>query len=262
MIDPVKILSGIPAPFRNPLLTSYQEIATNYAYHRWEPSELNGGKLCEATYSIILGTISGSFPSKPSKPRDMVASCRALETLSANPSRQGDRSLRILIPRVLQALYEVRSNRGVGHLGGDVDPNFLDATVVYGMSSWVLAELVRIFHAVSTKEAQETVDALIERKNSLIWEFENTRRVLSAEMGKGDQALVLLHAKPAWVSEKDLVAWVEHSNANVFREAILKPYHRARLVEYDRKERRVRISPLGVTEVEQRILRNSRNPSA
>lgn len=255
MIDSSKILSGIPAGLRDPLLMRYREIASNYAEHRWEPSELNGGKFCEVVHSIIAGVMSGTFPTAPSKPSDMVASCRALEITPASPQRPGDRSLRILIPRVLPSLYEIRSNRGVGHIGGDVDPNFLDATAVYGMASWVLAELIRIFHAVSPKEAQETVDVLIERKHSLIWEFEDTRRVLAPKMSKRDQTLLLLHAKPSWVPEKDLFAWVEYSNATVYREDILRQLHKSRLVEFDEKQHRIRISPLGIDEVEKQILK-------
>jgi hypothetical protein len=185
----------------------------------------------------------------------MVIACRALEMIPSDPHRPGDRSLRILIPRVLQALYEIRNNRGVGHVGGDVDPNYLDATVVHAMSSWVLAELVRVFHAVSTKEAQEVVDVLIERKHSLIWEFENTRRVLDTKMSKGDQTLFLLHAKSGWVSEEQVVSWVEYSNSTTFRTKILKPLHKARMVEYEEAKKRVRISPLGVKDVEVRILK-------
>lgn len=255
MIDNTKIFSGIPPGLRDPLLATFSEITRNYAEHRWEPSELNAGKFCEVVYSIISGSISGTFPAAPSKPSNMVQACRDFEGLPANPSRPGDRSLRILIPRVLPALYEIRNNRGVGHVGGDVDPNFLDATAVQGMSSWVLAELVRIFHGVSTKEAQETVDALIERKHPLIWEFEGMRRVLAPKMSKGDQTLLLLHAKPAWVAEKDLLAWVGYSNSKVFRDEILKPFHKARLAEYDEPQHRVRISPLGIRDVEERILK-------
>lgn len=255
MIDHTKVFSGIPSGLRDPLLASFAEIVQNYAEHRWEPAELNGGKFCEVAFSILDGSIKGTFPERPSKPSNMVQACRDLEAVPANATRPGDRSLRILIPRVIPALYEIRNNRGVGHVGGDVDPNFLDATAVHSMSSWVLAELIRIFHAVSTKEAQETVDILIERKHPLIWEFENTRRVLAPRMSKGDQALVLLHAKPAWVAEKDILGWVEHSNSNVFREDILKPLHKLRMLEYDEKQHRVRISPLGVKDVEDRILK-------
>jgi len=255
MIDNIKIFSGIPAALRVPLLERFTEIARNYAEHRWEPSELNGGKFCEVVYSVLVGSLSGNFPTSPAKPNNMVQACRDLEGLPANPNHAGDHSLRILIPRVLPVLYDIRNNRGVGHIGGDVNPNHLDATAVYGMSSWVLAELVRIFHAVSTEEAQETVDALIERKHPLIWEFEGMRRVLDPRMSKGDQALLLLHAKPSWVAEKDLLAWVGYSNSKVFRDEILKLSHKARLVEYDEVLHRVRISPLGIRDVEERILK-------
>ena len=223
--------------------------------HRWEPSELNGGKFSEAVYSVIEGSIKDKFPTKPSKPSDMVKACRALETIPADPHRVGDRSLRILIPRVLQALYEIRNNRGVGHVGGDVDPNFLDATAVYAMASWVLAEIVRIFHAVSTKEAQEIVDELVERKHPLVWEVDGIRRVLDPQMNKTDQAFLLLYSKSGWVSEKDLFDWVEYSNSSMFRKSVLVASHNSRLIEYDQAQGRARISPLGSADVERRLLK-------
>jgi len=255
MLDASKVLTGIPVGLRDPLFQSYQEIVTNFAEHRWEPSELNGGKFCEVVYTIIHGYIKGVFAAKPSKPSNMVDACRALEKMSPDPNRLGDRSLRILVPRVLQALYDIRSNRGVGHAGGDVDPNFMDATVVSGMASWILAELVRIFHGISTKEAQETVDALVERKIGLVWEVERTKRVLDPDMNKNDQALVLLYSKPAWVTEGDLFTWVEYSDPNMFRKNILRVLHKARLIEYDGEQHRARISPLGSKHVEQEIIK-------
>jgi hypothetical protein len=55
-----------------------------------------------------------------------------------------------------------------------------------------------------------TVACTAERRRypseTLIWEFEGMRRVLAPKMSKGDQTLLLLHAKPAWVAEKDLLA--------------------------------------------------------
>ncbi|MHB8542164.1 MAG: hypothetical protein ACYDCD_14675 [Candidatus Acidiferrales bacterium] len=255
MLDAPKVLAGIPAGLRDPLFQSYQEIVTNFAEHRWEPSELNGGKFCEVVYTIVNGVIAGSFPPKPSKPGDMVLACRNLEGTPAQASRVGDRSLRILIPRVLPTLYEIRNNRGVGHVGGDVDPNFMDATAVYAMASWILAELVRIFHRISTKDAQETVDALVERKIGLVWEVEEIKRVLDPNMNKDDQTLVLLYSKPAWAREKDLVTWVEYSNATMFRRNILRVLHKARLIEYDARQHRARISPLGSKHVEQQIIK-------
>jgi hypothetical protein len=255
MLDPSKVLVGIPAGLRDPLFKSYQEIVTNFAEHRWEPSELNGGKFCEVVYTIVKGVLTGSFPSTPSKPKDMVSACRGLETEPPQVGRIGDHSLRILISRMLLPLYDIRNNRGVGHVGADVDPNFMDATAVYGMASWALAELVRIFHGVSTKEAQETVDALVERKVGLVWEVEHVRRVLDPAMKKSDQALVLLYSKPSWVPEQELFNWVEYSDANMFRTKVLRVLHKKRLIEFDAEQHRARISPLGSKAVEDRILK-------
>jgi hypothetical protein len=259
MIEPNKILAGLPAVLRDVLIKHYREIGTNFVERRWEPSELNGGKFCEAVYAIVDGALTGTFSAKPSKPKDMVQACRVLEGLPVDQNRVGDRSLRVLIPRVLPPLYEIRNNRGVGHVGGDVDPNLLDATAVYGMASWVLAELVRIFHSVSTEEAQETVDALIERKVSLIWEIGDVKRVLDPEMSSKDQTLLLLHANRAWVPVKDLTTWVEYSSMSMFLSRVLEPLHRARLIEYDPAKSRAHISPLGSKTVEDKILKGRAN---
>jgi hypothetical protein len=158
---------------------------------------------------------------------------------------------------MLLGLYDKRNNRGVGHTGGDVDPNFMDASAVYAIASWVMAELVRVFHGVGTQEAQETVDLLVERKITLVWAVEKVRRVQDPTMRKEDQALVLLYSKPAWVAEQDLYQWVEYSTASMFRKNILVPLHKARLIEFDAQGARARISPLGAQQVERNVLKTS-----
>jgi hypothetical protein len=256
VIDPSRVLATLPQALREELLDSYQKIMSNYLERRWEPSELNGGKFCEVVYSIVDGALKGSFPANASKPANMLAACQALEKQSSDPNRVGDRSLRILIPRLLPMLYEIRNNRGVGHVGGDVDPNHMDAEAVQVMAGWVMAELVRIFHGVKTEEAQETVDALVERKSPLIWEVLGKRRVLDAKMTAKNQVLVLLHHSPGWVSAADLLNWVEYSNPSKFRTVVLKQLHDARLIEFDAVNQRASISPLGVKKVEEELLRS------
>jgi hypothetical protein len=256
MIDASKLLSALPEGLRQPLLSSYKEIASNYVERRWEPSELNGGKFCEVVYSIINGTVSGRYPDKPTKPQNMVKACRALEEQPADSTRVGDKSLRILIPRMIAPLYDIRNNRGVGHIGGDVDPNHMDATAVYTSASWILGELVRIFHGTSTVVAQATVDALIERKLPLIWAVGDVRRVLDVSMPTADQVLVLSYSVPGWTPDKDLSRWVEYSTTSMFRKRVLEPLHKARLIEFDSARGMVQISPIGSRDVEDRILKS------
>jgi hypothetical protein len=255
VIDPSRVLAALPQSLRDALLKSYQEIMSNYLERRWEPSELNGGKFCEAVYSIINGAVKGNFPATASKPNDMVSACRALENEPADANRVGDRSLRVLIPRALPMLYEIRNNRGVGHVGGDVDANHMDAEAVQAMASWVMAELVRIFHSVTTQEAQDTIDALVERKSPAIWEVEGVKRVLNPKMGAKDQVLILLHHSTGWVPTNDLLKWVEYSNASMFRSSVLMPLHKARLIEFDGNRGLARISPRGAKLVEESLLR-------
>jgi hypothetical protein len=169
-------------------MASLIEITTNYRFGRWEPSELNGGKLCEIAYTILRGHADGAFPLKPKAPRDMVASCRALEQATGFPQ-----SVRITIPRVLIALYEIRNNRGVGHVGGDVNPNHMDATFVHSASRWVVAELIRLFHSVDTTAATQLVDALVERVVPGIWTIGSVRRVLATELSMKEKTLLLLY---------------------------------------------------------------------
>ena len=69
---------------------------------------------------------------------------------------------------MLIALYEIRNNRGVGHVGSEVDPNHMDAVAVLYMSKWLVAELVRVFHRVDTATASEAVDTLVERESAII----------------------------------------------------------------------------------------------
>lgn len=244
------VLAAIPSELRGPLLDAFNSLIRNFREGKWEPSELNGGKLCEVVYTILKGHMDGVFPSKPQKPPNMVEACKAFE--------QADkiihsRSLRIQIPRMLIALYEVRNNRGVGHVGGDVNPNHMDAVLVLSMAKWIMAELIRVFHNVNTEKASAVVDALTDRNLSLIWKVGETRRVLNIELGMKEKMLVLLYEHFEAVGESELVEWVEHSNAAVFRRDVLVKAHKAKLIEYNRDERTVQISPLGVKHVEEKI---------
>jgi hypothetical protein len=259
MIDPATLLANIPESLREELIERYREIARNFIEHRWEPAELNGGKFAEVAYSIVLGAISGTFPSHANKPPDFVTACRALESRPANTAIVGDKSLRVLIARQLVALYEIRNNRGVGHVGGDVNPNAMDATAVFSVAGWVLAELIRIFHGVSTSEAQAAVDQLAERTVPIVWIVPGIgiKRVLDAAISAPRQTLLLLHVSRGWVLAGDLLAAVEYKTMSEYRKKVLRPLHAKRLIEFDPDGGRAHITPTGAIEAESIIAARS-----
>ncbi len=244
------VFGALPASLRDELLGAFGEIVKNFRERRWEPAELNGGKLCEVVYSILRGHIDGKYPNRAKKPGNMVDACKKLEQDGASAPR----SIQIQIPRMLVALYEIRNNRNVGHVGGDVDPNHMDAVCVLQISKWIVAELVRVLHNVDTDTATEIVDGLVGRETPLIWEVNGRKRVLDTGLKMKDKTFLLLHASAGPVSDSDLVAWLEHSNASVYRRDVLRSAHRARFVEYDEASGTVQLSPRGITYVEENLL--------
>lgn len=245
---PADVFSALPERLRTELLDSFGKIVQNFAEGRWEPAELNGGKLCEVAYSIVRGMADSKYPARASKPKNMVASCQQMEHETSLP-----RAVRIQIPRMIVALYEVRNNRNVGHVGGDVDPNHMDAVCVLQMSKWILAELIRVLHNLPVDEAAAMVDALVERESPLVWKVGDKLRVLDTKLSMKDKALILLHATSGRLNDRDVIDFVEHSNPSVFRRDVLRPAHKAKLIEYDEAEGVVTISPLGIAHVDELI---------
>ena len=236
------VLGLLPSGLREPLLEEYERILHAFSESKWLPSELSSGRFCEIVFTIIEGHASGSYPSAPKKPQNFVGACRQLEQ-NAHVSR----SFQILIPRLLPALYEVRNNRGVGHVGGDVDPNYMDAAFVVTGCSWVMGELIRVFHDVTTGEAQLLVDSLAQRRIPLIWEGQDTRRVLQPNLKMQSKVLLLLATSRSPVRTSDLLQWIEYRNVRYFR-SLLRKMHSQRLVELYDDEECVEILPPGSKE--------------
>jgi hypothetical protein len=245
-LAPADAFKSLPSGLRGDLLDAYNDIVKNYAERRWEPASLNGGKLCEAAYTIVRGLADGSFAPRSKKPGNMLDACKDMEKETAQP-----RSVRIQVPRMIVALYEIRNNRGVGHAGGDVDPNEMDATAVLYMSKWLVSELVRVLHTLTTTEAAEIVEGLIKRQVALVWTSGDKKRVLKTGLTWKKKTLLLLLSETGDVAEADLFRWSEHGSLPAYRRDILRPGHKERLWEYDEKDRTLRILTPGIEVAEE-----------
>lgn len=255
-VMPQDAFSVLPTTLRDDLLSAFNEIVKNYRERRWEPSELNGGKLCEAVYTICKGWLEGkSYPTRAEKPGRFPNKCWEME--STYQQVPNSRSARILIPRMMMGLYDIRNNRGVGHAGGEVDPNHMDATAVLYNAKWLMAELVRLLHTLTTEEATAIVDGLIEREVAWVWTHGDKKRVLRKGLTWKQQTLVLMLTEAGDVAEADLSRWLEHPRLGNLRQQVLSPLHRDRLIEYDRENRTVRLLPPGVKVAEELVAAES-----
>ena len=64
------MLDTLPDGLRKELLDAFNQIVKNFRERRWEPSKLNGGKLCEFVYTIVKGYADGKYPAKAAKPKN------------------------------------------------------------------------------------------------------------------------------------------------------------------------------------------------
>lgn len=239
MIDRDQALRALPDLLRDALLDEYRQIVQNFLERRWSPSELSGGRISEIVYCIVLGYGQNKYPAALEKPANMVDACKKLENVTTVP-----RSFQILIPRLLPALYEIRNNRGVGHIGGDVNPNHMDASAVLAVVNWIMSELVRVFHSSTTDEAQQLVDALSEYRTPLIWQSGDRKLVLDTTLSLKEQVLALLASSPGEVTVDAVFAWTEYGNRGYFNR-LISDLHKKRLAVKSKDETRIQILPAG-----------------
>lgn len=253
MIDRDKALASLPQGLRDELFDEFDSIVQNYRETRWKASGLDGGRFAEVAYSVLVGITTGTFPSKAKKPSYFKDKCDAFASDNRKyPPANSPHSARVLIPRVLVVLYDIRNNRNVGHIGGDVDPNHMDAELVLHSAQWVMAEFVRIFHGLSIGDATATVDALVERTAPTIWQVGEKKRVLKTDLSLSDKTLLLLYSSTGAVLDKDLADWLKQPRLANYKR-VLTALDDKVWIEYA-EDGSVTLSPLGVAEVETRLL--------
>lgn len=246
-------LAGVPTQFRKRLLTAYESLKRDHAEGRYEAAGLAAGKFCEVGLRLLQHVVLGSSTPFGSRISNFADECRKLVT---SPTKPAVESLRAVVPRALVFMYTMRSKRGIGHVGGDVDSNHIDSATLARLADWVICEVIRVYHGLSLEEAQDLVDALATRTLPDIWEVAGKKRVLRAGLSASQEVLLLLYQDPSsFVLTEDLCEWIEYSQPSMFKRNVLRPLHKKRLIEFDEESGVVYLSPTGVREVEQSIIK-------
>ena len=183
-------LGAIPKNFRAKIITYYLKLKQRLTHGDYEASGLSAGKFCETVLRTMQHAITGTSIPFNKSIGNFYDECRKLITFSAPDKSE---SLRVIIPRALAFLYTFRNKRSIGHEGGDVDPNAIDAATIARGADWVMCELIRCFHSLSLEDAQGLVNSLSVRHLPDVWEVHGRKRVLRADLGIKDKALILLY---------------------------------------------------------------------
>jgi hypothetical protein len=249
-------LSGISKQFSKKIANIYLELKKRHSVshysHDYDSFGLSVGKFGETILRCLQHHLTSQFIPFGTHISNFQDEC---QKLSALPRTSGNESLRIIIPRALAFLYTLRGKRGIGHVGGDVDANFIDSSTMGKICDWIMCELIRIFHNLSLEEAQSLIDSISTRTVPDIWEANGKKRVLRSDLNYSQKTLLLAYSESRKsVSARDLFNWSKYSDYSTYVKTILKPLHREDLIEFDEVSDEVVISPLGIREVETSIL--------
>jgi len=244
------LLGAVPVELVDGLLRQHSRAHRSAQLGRWEDALEAVGKYTEFAWRCNQQVTLGRFTSLEEEMPKTHVMLREIEQ-----QRRGScpESLRVTTPKVLYALYALRSKRGGAHVSGEVNSDRVDTMLSLRMADWFLAELVRVLEKLPLEEAQALVDSLVQREMPVVYRDEHVRRVMKTGLKLGDEILVLLCSETVGLTEKQLIESSQKSRGGV-RSAI-DNLVRQRLA-YRTKEQpyRLRILPTGEREVEQRAL--------
>jgi len=180
------IAAGIPKELVDELVEAFAEAKRRFYRDDLRPSEIEGARFSEAVFRVLQWASTQKYTPLGKTLPSVDTMMNTLVNTQANDS------IRIHIPRTLRLIYDIRNKRDVAHLADGIDPNQQDATLVVRNMEWVLAELVRLFHNVSAKQAHGIIVDLVSKDVPLIQEFDGFPRVLK-QMKASDHFLVLLY---------------------------------------------------------------------
>lgn len=245
-------LGKIPDPFKSKVVASYVEVREAFDESNFDTTSLRVGKFCESVLRFLQHELTGSHIAFGTHIPNFSNECDILQRL---PKATGHESLRLIIPKALVFAYTIRNKRGVGHAGGDVDANQIDAASVMRIADWVLCELMRHYHSLSLEDAQQLLDTISVRQIPLIWLVGDKKRILNSSMPIEDQMLVLLHSDVnTAVPTEDMIDWLDYpKRVSDFKRWVLSPAHTTRLIEHDRENDMILISPTGSKKAERLI---------
>ncbi|OGZ18634.1 MAG: hypothetical protein A2175_02695 [Candidatus Nealsonbacteria bacterium RBG_13_42_11] len=229
------------------ILDSFKEIQGNFLLKKWKPSELDAGHFVESVRRAIEKELFNNYT-----PFKQKLSNFDNAVLQSYERAKGDESFRIIIPRALKSIYNIRSKRGVGHVGM-ISPNEMDATYILYTVKWILAEVIRLKSNFSIIETQKLVNSIVKRQVEILWEIGEINRVLDSGMPAKDQVLVLL-SNESPLNKSWLLRAIEYKNPTDFYRKVLKPLHQSRFIEYDKQSGDCFISPTGTMAAEKIIL--------
>lgn len=185
-------------------IESYVEMQKRFLVGDWQPSELNGGTLCEAISRCLYQLDTGRVAKKSvSQVRDYLLDTKngiPLPTPNLHKLKPKDRKH---ISKAIEIAYKFRSDRGVAHISTEHIANMMDSMLITHLGKWILAEFLRIVWQKDIKVIDETISYLVQLEHSLIHELDGKPFVLATNVTAKEEVLLLLNHAPTKCLSRD-----------------------------------------------------------
>jgi hypothetical protein len=184
----IQDLSTIVDPhFAQTAVESYVEMQQRFLAGDWQPTELDGGRLCEAISRGLLQIDIGKvdYRKLPGEVRESLLN-------KSIPHRLGPKD-RHHLAKVIGVVYGFRSDRGAVHISPEYTANYMDSMLVLHTSKWIFAEFLRLAWTHDRKVIVETIAQIVQLEHSVIHELDGKPLVLARDISAPDEVLLLLY---------------------------------------------------------------------
>src|ERR1035438_1297590 len=196
--------------FASAIVESYIEMQQRFFAGDWQPSELDGGRLCEAIsralYQLDSGTVTHS-----QLPKEL---CEKIEDEQNLRPHSLDIKDRHHISRAIGLVYKFRSDRGSVHISPKYTADFMDSMLMVHAGKWIFAEFLRLAWKQDKAVIAETISQIVQLEYSLIHELDGIPLVLESTVSAPEEILLLLnHAEGHKLSKEELTQQAKNNTS-------------------------------------------------
>jgi hypothetical protein len=237
----------LPADLAASLVEQYDRLKKRARAGDHEGVQETSGKVAEHILRATQHLAGQAYIPIRTEIRNMQRETQALEGL---PAAQVNDSIRIVLPRMVAALYTLRNKRRGGHTASEVDPGQADALTAERMADWMMAEVFRLGNNMPPDRAEAVIASLVQRRIPVVFASGTYRRVLRPDLEPEQELMVLLYGEAAGATMADLMAWSGFPRTSLGR--YVNSLEEQRLVRSERggAGKRVFLLPTGERRVE------------
>ena len=170
---------------------SYQEMQQRFFAGDWQPTELDGGRLCEAVARCIYQLDSRTI-TQSQLPGEL---CEKIEDVKNQHAHNLSSAERTHICKAISLVYKFRSARGSVHISPIYKADYMDSMLMVHAGKWIFAEFLRLAWKKDKAAIAETIASIVQLEFSLIHELDGTPLVLDAVSAPHEVLLLLNHAE-------------------------------------------------------------------